>query len=154
MAFEKINKIYKKVNGTYGLVRDFMTKKVFLGGTCNKSNWRDSFKEELNCLYFDPVVEDWTPADSLKEEREKLASNIHLYVLTPEGNNFYSIAEVIASATNKEKITVLVLLYDYNGMAWNADDRRSMNAVMRLAESYGAKGFTNLSTAINFINNL
>ncbi len=154
MPIEKVNKVFVKRNGAYELTHDFTNKKVFLGGTCNKSNWRDSFKEELNCLYFDPVVEDWTPADRVKEEREKLTSNIHLYVLTPESNNFYSIAELIASATNKEKKTVLVLLYSFNGMSWDTNDSRSMHAVSKLAESYGAYSFTNLSSAINLINNL
>ena len=35
------------------------TKKVFLGGTCNGSKWRNELIPSLNVDYFDPVVEDW-----------------------------------------------------------------------------------------------
>lgn len=38
-------------------------KRVFLGGTCNESKWREELisKLDLNSIeYFNPVVEDWT----------------------------------------------------------------------------------------------
>ena len=35
-------------------------KKVFLGGTCNESTWRDRLIEMLEIDYFNPVVDDWT----------------------------------------------------------------------------------------------
>ena len=34
--------------------------KVFLGGTCNNSKWRDKLIPMLNIDYFNPVVDDWT----------------------------------------------------------------------------------------------
>lgn len=33
-------------------------KKVFLGGTCNESTWRDKIIPELLIDYFNPIVED------------------------------------------------------------------------------------------------
>ena len=36
--------------------------KVFLGGTCNGSRWRNELIPLLECEYFNPVVEDWTPS--------------------------------------------------------------------------------------------
>ncbi len=36
-------------------------KKVFLGGTCNESTWRDRLIKLLKINYFNPVVKDWTP---------------------------------------------------------------------------------------------
>ena len=35
--------------------------KVFLGGTCNNSTWRDTLIPLLKIDYFNPVVDDWTP---------------------------------------------------------------------------------------------
>ena len=32
--------------------------KVFLGGTCNNSNWRNILIQDLKIEYFDPVVDD------------------------------------------------------------------------------------------------
>ena len=45
--------------------------KVFLGGTCAKSKWRDNIIPQLKCEYFNPVVDDWTPECQKIEEREK-----------------------------------------------------------------------------------
>ncbi len=35
-----------------------INKKVFLGGTCNGSLWRDALIKKLNIDYFNPVVPD------------------------------------------------------------------------------------------------
>ena len=35
-------------------------KKVFLGGTCNDSLWREELIKKLEIDYFNPVVDDWT----------------------------------------------------------------------------------------------
>jgi len=34
-------------------------KRVFLGGTCNNSKWRDVLIPRLKIDYFNPVVDDW-----------------------------------------------------------------------------------------------
>ena len=39
-------------------------KKVFLGGTCNESLWRDKLIKKLEIDYFNPIVKDWTPKDA------------------------------------------------------------------------------------------
>lgn len=56
--------------------------KVFLGGTCNESTWRDELipkLEDINFDYFNPVVEDWTPecqAVEIYEKENKCNSSI------------------------------------------------------------------------------
>lgn len=38
--------------------------KIFLGGTCCETTWRDElipYLEKANIEYFNPVVKDWTP---------------------------------------------------------------------------------------------
>ena len=37
-----------------------MKNKVFLGGTCNNSTWREELIPQLKIDYYNPVVKDWT----------------------------------------------------------------------------------------------
>ena len=65
-----------------------MYNKVFLGGTCADTTWRDELipiLESKGIDYFNPVVKDWTE-DCIKiEENEKdNRCNIHLYLITSE----------------------------------------------------------------------
>ena len=46
-------------------------KKVFLGGTCNESIWRDELIEMLEIDYFNPVVDDWTEECYQEELRQR-----------------------------------------------------------------------------------
>ena len=45
--------------------------KVFLGGTCAGSTWRDELIPQLKIDYFNPVVADWTPECRAEEIRQK-----------------------------------------------------------------------------------
>ena len=50
--------------------------KVFLGGTCAESKWREKLIPLLKCEYFNPVVEDWTPeCQKIEEEQKKIIEN-------------------------------------------------------------------------------
>ncbi|GAI10708.1 unnamed protein product [marine sediment metagenome] len=57
--------------------------KVFLGGTCNESTWRDRLISLLKIDYFNPVVEDWTEECMAEEIRQRESCDYVLYVLTP-----------------------------------------------------------------------
>lgn len=76
--------------------------KVFLGGTCNGSEWRNElipYLEELEVDYFNPVVEDWTEECIKEEEYQKNeVCDIHLYVITKEQNGPYSMCEALNDA--------------------------------------------------------
>ena len=78
--------------------------KVFLGGTCADTTWRDELIPKLKVDYFNPVVEDWTPEDQQKEydEKEKYC-NIHFYCLTKEMKGVFSVAEAVDSVYQKDK---------------------------------------------------
>ena len=56
--------------------------KVFLGGTCNGDKWRDDLVKKLTISYFNPVVENWTPADQTREKQMRANCDIVLYVIT------------------------------------------------------------------------
>ena len=80
--------------------------KVFLGGTCADSKWREELIPVIQVSFFNPVVEDWTPEDKAIEDAEKEANcNVHLYVIT-KPQSIYSIAEVVDS-THMGKLVVL-----------------------------------------------
>jgi len=87
--------------------------KVFLGGTCNNSTWRDEIipkLEELDIEYFNPVVEDWTKEAQKKEQIEKdVVCRIHLYVITSLMTGVFSIAEAVQSS-NTDKHTIFCVL--------------------------------------------
>jgi len=69
--------------------------KVFLGGTCAETTWRNELKPLLTIDYFDPVVKDWTPECQAEEERQKRICELSLYILTPKMKGVFSVAEVI-----------------------------------------------------------
>jgi hypothetical protein len=116
--------------------------KVFLGGTCNESTWREKLIPMLTINYFNPVVEDWTPACQEEEYKQKEICDIHLYVITPKMTGVFSIAELIDSSNKNPKGTVFMILSEDEDIKFNNGQLRSLHAVANLAENInGAKGF-------------
>jgi len=120
--------------------------RIFLGGTCAETTWRDELIEELrnyDVEYFNPVVEDWTPEDQEREEDEKNNKcNIHLYVITPEMQGVYSIAEIINSCwqaqlygPHVDKVAFFVV------GEWDSKQVKSFNATMKLCSNIAPERF-------------
>ncbi len=85
--------------------------KVFLGGTCNETTWREKLKPLLKTPYFDPVVPEWTEAwVSVENEEKSQRCDLHLYVITSAMTGVYSIAEAVESAHNKTKATFFYVI--------------------------------------------
>lgn len=120
--------------------------KVFLGGTCNGSTWRDELIPKLEIDYFNPVVEDWTPECQAEEE-----CLIHLYVITPQQKGVFSIAEMIESACNDKVITVIYIQYTKDVDKFY---KESWKAVEKMAMKHGAYSFMNLDLVAQFLNSL
>jgi hypothetical protein len=59
-------------------------KRVFLGGTCNGSTWRDKFIPLLNIDYFNPVVPTWDESAKQEELFQRRTCSALLYVITPK----------------------------------------------------------------------
>ena len=117
--------------------------KIFLGGTCAETTWRDELiplldKESIN--YFNPVVKDWTPeCQAIEEEEKNRKCNIHLYVITKEMKGTYSIAEIIHSAhlanmygTSVDKV-IFAVLNENND--WEKHEIKSFNAIMNMVKN-------------------
>ena len=117
-------------------------EKWFLGGTCAETTWRDELMPLLETDeidYFNPVVEDWTPeCQAIEEEEKNSKCNVHLYVITPEMQGVYSIAEIIHSAhlantygTSVDKVIFAVL----DDPRWDKKQSKSLDATMKMVDN-------------------
>lgn len=112
--------------------------KVFLGGTCAESTWRNELTSVLQVEFFNPVVEDWTPECQSVEDAQKLVHcNIHLYVITKEMTGVFSIAEVIESAHTAGKSTIFHVIPD----GFEEGQLRSLKAVANMVIKHGGVAY-------------
>ena len=129
--------------------------KVFLGGTCNESTWRDELIPKLKINYFNPVVKDWTPECQAEEERQKkVICNIHLYVITPRMTGVFSIAEVVESAMTRGDHCIFCYLTRDGDQKFTEGQIKSLDAVGNLVKKYGAKWSNDLDQVAQYINGL
>lgn len=128
--------------------------KVFLGGTCNNSTWRDDLITFLEIDYFNPVVDDWTEQCKTIELQERLSCDFVLYCITPKMTGVYSIAEVVDDSNKRPDSTILVLLDkdDTSRKKFSAGQYKSLLAVAELVESNGGVVFDNLKDAADYLN--
>ena len=127
--------------------------KVFLGGTCNESTWRDTLIPMLDVDYFNPVVDDWTPDCMAEEIKQRELCDICLYVITPKMTGVYSIAEVVDDSNKRPNKTVLVTLRNDGDARFTEGQWMSLGAVANMVENNGARAFDSLTRAAIYINN-
>lgn len=127
--------------------------KVFLGGTCANSKWRDRLIPTLNINYFNPVVKNWTPECQKEELRQRESCDFVLYTLT-RTYSAYSIAEVVDDSHKRpEKTIVCVINEVVNGKPVLSNrDLKGLDAVARLVECNGGKYFKTLEDVANYLN--
>lgn len=114
-------------------------QRVFLGGTCNGSLWRDAFIKEVNkddvlrerLSLFNPVVEDWTPECQANEEREKREADILFFGITTEQTGFYSIAEFADAVHTFPEKKIVVAFMNHDGDFTPAQEK-SNTAIINL----------------------
>lgn len=112
--------------------------RVFLGGTCSESTWREALIEALeyhNIDYFNPVVEDWTPEDMAEEVKQREECDICLFVITTRISGVASIAEVVDDSNKRPKKTIFCIS-DFDG-EWKADLLKSLEFVGRMVNENG-----------------
>ncbi len=126
-----------------------MKKKVFLGGTCGKSTWRNELIPLLEIDYFNPVVEDWTP-DCQKEEirqREEVCDFV-LYTITKDMEGVYSIAEVVQDSNVRPEKTLFCIIPD----RFTEKQMKSLLMVDSMVQKNGAKTFLDLKSVAKYLN--
>ena len=112
--------------------------KVFLGGTCDKSTWRDELIKLLKIDYFNPVVKNWTESCQEEEERQKdIECDLQLYVITPEMKGFYTFSEVVEAAINIGERCIFCVLDSEN--RFDNKKKKSLDAIIKLIKKYNAK---------------
>ena len=127
--------------------------KVFLGGTCAESKWREKLIPLLKCDYFNPVVEDWTPECQEIEEQEKRCCMYHLYVITPKMQGVYSIAEAVNdSKENMLRTCVFCVTKEEDDRDWTKGELKSLDATAKLIERNGGVVLNSLEEVANFLN--
>ena len=126
--------------------------KVFLGGTCNNSTWRDRLIPMLTIDFFNPVVDDWTEDCMEIELREREMCDWCLYVLTPLMMGVYSIAEVVDDSNKRPEKTVFVLLENDDDQEFSPAQWKSLKATAKMVAANGGEVFYSLEDAAKFLN--
>ena len=128
------------------------TIKVFLGGTCNNSTWRDQLIPKLNIRYFNPVVSDWTPDCQKEELRQRKICDKCLYVITPRMKGAYSVAEVVDDSNKQPKDTVLCILKQDGSIGFDIGQWKSLQMVRNMVHNNGAMVCNTLDEVANYLN--
>jgi hypothetical protein len=126
--------------------------RIFLGGTCNESTWRDELIKMLDTYdYFNPVVEDWTPACQVEELRQREMAEYVVYVITPRMSGVYSIAEVVDDSNKRPEKTILCVTTDPDYF-FTAGQDRSLEAVKDLVAKNGGTVCATLNELACYLN--
>jgi hypothetical protein len=126
--------------------------KVFLGGTTNRSHWRDDIIKKLKIDYFNPVVSEWTDEAYQNELKERETADFLLYVITPKMTGFYSIAEVIDDSNKSPKKTIFCFIENDGEAVFSAFQLKSLNAVGKMVHINGGKWAKNMDEVVEWLN--
>jgi len=127
--------------------------KVFLGGTCNDSTWREELIPMLEMGFFNPVVPNWNEEAYKKELLARGQCAYVLYVLTPDMTGVYSVAEVVDDSNKQpEKTLFCVLPEGKDGKAFDEHQMKSMVSVGKMVVQNGGAWFTDLEDTARFLN--
>lgn len=127
-------------------------KKVFLGGTCNGSTWRNKFVDMLLIDYFNPVVENWNKKAQEEELKQREECDYCLYVLTPKMTGLYSIAEVVDDSNKRPEKTIFCFLKKDEEDRFSPDQIKSLTAVGEMVEKNGAVWLSDLYEIAGWLN--
>jgi hypothetical protein len=136
--------------------------KVFLGGTCGNSKWRDKFIPELEkngIDYFNPVVKDWNEEARKKEEEVKKECDYLLFVVTPLHKGFYSFLElgvVLYEHPNKLIFCIshtdkTVHWFDIVNIKFKDHILNSLRDIKEFLDKKGCPCFEDLQDVTNFL---
>ncbi|MFT5819817.1 MAG: hypothetical protein ACI8ZM_001042 [Crocinitomix sp.] len=126
--------------------------KVFLGGTCNDSLWRDELIPKLTIDYFNPVIDEWSEEAYHAEVEAKLDCNYFLYCLTPKYTGYFSFAEVVNESFHYSNQTVFCFLSEYEGQKFTAPEIESLQKLGDRVIQNGGLWLDNLDEVADFLN--
>ena len=145
--------LFRKLKGLS--IESTIPKRVFLGGTCNGTTWREQIIPHLGVPYFNPVVtgREWTEGDKENElyERGHLCSHM-LYVITPKSKGLYAIAELVEDSMRKPDRTIVCFLKEDGENKFDDQQWSSIESVMELVRKYHDSVYTDLQSVIDRLN--
>jgi len=130
---------------------------VFMDGTCAGSTWRDELVEKLDPSKvdaFNPVVEDWTPECQVIEDEHKKNDDVLLFVFTPESKSIYSWVEVTMSALKEPNRTVLCVLPQRDGKAYEGHEIKAIAKAIKDLKNEGIVVLGNLNDLATHLNEI
>jgi hypothetical protein len=108
----------------------------------------------LEVDYFNPIVDDWTEKHQKIELEKRKTCDYLLYVITPEMEGVYSIAEVVDDSNKNPQKTILCILEKDGGKTWTPNQRKSLKSVEKMIEENGAMVLENLEEIAEVLNSL
>jgi len=126
--------------------------KVFLGGTCADSTWREELIGLLEIVYFNPVVDDWNEDCKAEELHQREVCDYCLYVITPRMQGYYSLAEVIDDSNKRPEKTVFCVLAEDGWYAFEEKELHSLTEVGKMVVRNGGIFTTDLQDVANYLN--
>jgi hypothetical protein len=129
-------------------------KKVFLGGTCANSKWRDKLIPMLKINYFNPVVKNWTKECMVEELKQREECDFVLYVLS-RAYSTYSIAEVVDDSNKRPQKTICCIINETlpNGeLALSKQELKHLNEVGNMVKRNGGQYFKSLEDVAIYLN--
>lgn len=126
--------------------------KVFLGGTCNNTDWRSKLIRMLKIGYYNPVVADWIPDCMAEEIKQRKECDYCLYVITPKMTGVYSIAEVIDDSNKRPEKTIFCYLKQDNEFEFDEFQVKSLTQVGQMVKENGGTWLNSLSEVAHYLN--
>ena len=127
-------------------------KKVFLGGTCNGSLWRNDLIKLLTIDYFNPCKDEWTEEMMKEEIKQRSECDFCLYVITPKMTGFYSIAELVDDSNKRPVKTIFCYLSTDEDSKFSDFQIKSLLQVGKMIRENGAHFFATLEEVSSFLN--
>lgn len=146
-SFHRLSRLYQTIK-----MDKQQMPTVFLGGTCNGSNWREQLIPMLHIQYFNPVTTDWTPEKQGEEKRQRAICDYNLYTITPKMTGVFSIAEVVEDSIRQPHKTILCLLEIDENASFTPHQWKSVLAVAEMVAGNGAAVCYSLSDVARLVN--
>lgn len=127
-------------------------KRVFLGGTCNGSLWRNDLIKMLKIEYFNPVVEHWTSECMAEEIRQRETCDYCLYVITPKMTSVFAIAEVVDDSNKRPEKTLMCILQKDDESEFDTLHMKHLMQVAKMVEKNGGHVFSTMEEVATFLN--
>jgi len=126
--------------------------KVFLGGTVNKSKWRDKLIPQLDIEYFNPVVEEWNDEAYQRELYERQHCDFCLYVITPKMTGYYALAEVTDDSFKRPDRTLYCYLKQDENDSFNEAELKALDLLGEQVKENGGNWLHSLDEIAKFLN--